>query len=155
VITEWTLPLTVAKAARPHIRLKTRIVVSANGGGAGSHETEIEWGYRVVDNSSNAGELRVFSAPQFPASGNYVVGVHFIKGVTGGNRPFALSVTLGNIGAVPPASITVSHIGEIQSTQVTRRNTRKFADISTEPRALTANDVTDAVSMLALGVTAI
>jgi hypothetical protein len=155
VITEWPT-ITVSKAARPHIRLKTRIVVSANGGGAGSHETEVEWGYRVVDNATNAGELRVFSVTQFPpAPGNYVVGMHFIKGTTGTARPFAISVTLGNIGAAAPANVSVHHRGEIESTQATPRPMAEFAGISTAPRALTANDVTDAVSMLATGVTTI
>ena len=156
VITEWTTPLTVGKIARPHIRLRTRIVVSANGGGAGSHETEVEWAYRVADNATNAGELSVISVRQFPTSPtNYVVGMHFIKGITGGDRPFALSITTGNIGAVAPADVSVHHFGAIESTQATVRPMAEFADISTVPRALTANDVLDAVSMLTVAITAV
>jgi hypothetical protein len=155
VITEWTTPLTVGKIARPHMRITSRIVVSANGGSAGSHETEVEWAYRVVDNVTNAGELSVISVRQFPSVGNYVVGMHFIKGITGSDRPFALSVTTGNIGAVAPASVSVHHFGEVESTQATIRPMIEFADISTTPRALTADDVTDAVSMLTVAVTAI
>jgi hypothetical protein len=110
----------------------------------------------VADNATNAGELSVISVRQFPTSPtNYVVGMHFIKGITGGDRPFALSITTGNIGAVAPADVSVHHFGAIESTQATVRPMAEFADISTVPRALTANDVLDAVSMLTVAITAV
>lgn len=155
IMAKWTTPITVAKAAAPHIRLKTEIVVHAAGGGSGSHSTEIEWEYRVSNNTGNAGELRIISWTQFPSVNNYVVGCHFITGETGGDRPFAIALTLGNFGAVAPTQVGISLLGKIQSTNATPRPMAEFGDVDFTPTALTTNDVTDAVSMLAAGVTAI
>jgi hypothetical protein len=155
IMAKWTLPETVSKAAAPHLRLTYNCVVHAAGGGAGSHSTEIELEYRVSDNFPIAGELSVISVRQFPSSGNYVVGCHFITGETGGSRPFAIALTLGNLGAVAPVQVSQSIIGKLESTNATVRPMAEFGDIDFTPTALTADDVTDAVSMLAVAVTAV
>ncbi len=155
IMAKWTLPDTVSKQAAAHIRLTSRFVVHAAGGAAGSHSTEVEWEYRVADNAGAAGELSVISVRQFPAVNNYVAGLHFISGETGGSRPFALALTLGNHMAVPPTQVSQSHIGKIESTNTNPRPMIEFGDIDFTPTALTANDVADAVPMLAEWVFAV
>jgi hypothetical protein len=155
VITKWTLPDTVSRQAAPFITIKTLITVDLPGGSAGTHSTEIEWVYRVSDNATLAGALWVKKVDQFPPASNYVVGMHFIKGTTGATRPFAISVTLGNGGGAAPSNIGVSHDGRVNSTNLTLRPMAEFADFDFASVALTTDDVADAVSMLATGITTI
>jgi len=155
IITRWTEPQTVGKAAAPHIDLKTKVTVHASGGGAGTHSVEVDWEYRVANNAGAAGELLVKRVTQFPAAANYIVGLHLITGETGASRPFAIALTLGNLAATAPTSVTVSHQGLLHSTNNTKRPVAEYSDIDMTPTALTANDVTDAVSLLTTGVTAI
>jgi len=155
IITKWSAsPLIVAKAAKPNLRFKTRIVAGDGAAAGGSHEVEIEWAYRVSNGSTAAGALSVISVRSFPAAGNIIVGVHFIKGITGTPRPFAIAVTLG-VSGFTPYFVQVSHDGLGTSSDTIKRPMAEYGRIDTTPTALTADDVTDAVDMLTVAVTAV
>ena len=106
-ILRWVDPATVRKSLLPTINGMLRVEVEAPSGG-GLHLTEVDFGYRVTNKTTAAGELIVKAVRQYPASpNNYLTGLNFLTGEsTGVGMGFA--ATLGNVSPVTATSIAVT-----------------------------------------------
>lgn len=146
-------PTLYSKGAQPCLKIKLAVFVDAPGGGLGEGIAEVEFWYRATDNATHAASLSVISVSQKPAT-NYIAGLKFLTGVASG-LGFGLAIVGGNIGAV-----TVSHlIVDIEILAFTfATNSVSMANynvITWGTAAATANDVTDAISLLTVADTAV
>lgn len=138
------------QATVPNFR--ARLTVCADGfGTTGTAIAEVEFQYRTTNTTTGAGSLEVTSVVN---KGSYISGLYFISGKTSGN-PFAIALVGGNYAAQPFGTITVSiDVMATTSNNATVIYTR-LSDMSFASEAVTANDVTDKVSLLTVADTAI
>jgi hypothetical protein len=117
------------------------------------HWVEVEFVYRNTNQSTSAGSLSVLSVKQ---KGADITGLYFLTGVAGGTG-FEIALVLGNLGSATPPDVISC---ELDVTALTySSNVITMDNIATQPsfvtRAVTANDVTNKISLLTVADTAI
>lgn len=137
-----------AKTINTTARFKLKVYADGNAG-LGVNYTEVEFVYRCTNQSTGAGQLCVLSVVN---KGNGVTGLHFLTGVASG-LGFGVALTGGNGGAVAFDGIRVSLEVEAQSRSVLVSSA--FTDVSFATADVTANDVTDAISLLTVADTTV
>jgi len=142
------------KIARSSFFCKLKIAAGTPGGGVGEGMVEVEFWYRVSDNSTSAAQFSVVSVTQRPSASNFIAGLYFLTGVAAATG-FGLAVVGGNLGASSMTHLLV----DIEITAFTEGvnivRMKEYADIAFATRAATANDVTDAISLLTVADTTI
>jgi len=141
------------KALRIGFFATLRVALNAPGGTVGDGFVEVDFWYRVTDNSTNAAQLSVISVNSRPAS-NYIAGLKFLTGVASG-LGFGLAIVGGNYLAVSSTRLLV----DLKITAFTHdTNTITMANLASVAwncAAATTNDVTDAIDLLTVGDTTV
>ena len=138
------------KSIHPTLYAKLKVFACAPGA-AGTSVAECEFIYRPTSTGAAAGVLSVLRAT---VKGAAIAGLHFISGKTG-----ATEFRIGLVGGVAVATsmnfVAVSMEIEGLSYDANSLDMSKFANMGFVSTAATANDVTDAVSLLAVADTVI
>lgn len=146
-------PTLYSKASQPGFRAKLSVYVNAPGSSVGEGIAEVEFWYRATDNSTHAASLSVISVSQKPSS-NYIAGLKFLTGVASG-LGFGLAIVGGNVSAVAMTHLIV----DLEILAFTFSNNSvpmaNYANITWGCVAATANDVTDAISLLTVADSAV
>jgi len=142
------------KSERPSFRARMTVALGTPGGGAGEAIVNVEFWYRVSDNATNAAQFSVISVNQRPASSNYITGLYFLTGISA-NNGFGLAIVGGNISAVSATHLIVDLeiLSFTHNTNVVAM--KKYADMTWECVAATADDVTDAIDLLTVADTSV
>lgn len=113
---------------------------------------EVEFGYSKRSTASSAGEFSVYKVSK---TGNEITGLYFITGASD-DTVMKIAIACGNYGNFVMESIK----GEIEltvfdfDTSISNFDTMRYLN-STTARDVTANDITDAITMLTIGNTAV
>ena len=112
----------------------------------------VEFSYIVTNTSTDAGLLSVHNVDINPASSNFITGLYFIDGATGGTE-FRIGMVGGNVSAtVADAVIVFLDIDIYKVSEVAKKD---FANIGFISTAASANDVTDAIDLLTVAATVV
>jgi len=138
------------KAAMSAFRCKLTVFASAPAGGGTSIAT-VEFFYRPTNTGTTAGVLNVLSAS---VKGAAIGGLHFIKSTT---TPGAFKIGLVGGGSTATVMNFVSVALDIEALTYDANivNMFNFNDFSFATAAATANDVTDAITLLTVADTVI
>jgi hypothetical protein len=129
-----------------------RLRVYADGYGTnGPAIADVEFQYRVTNTSTKAASLDVLTVRN---KGSFISGLYFITGETSGD-PFAIALVGGNYAALAFGTVTVSLEIEAVTSNNAVPNYTYLSDVSFASEAVTADDVTDAISLLTVADTAI
>jgi len=139
-------------SAHPFLHCKLKVICDGPGTGEASF-AQTEFIYRrTTSTGSGAGSLTVFPNPVVEGAG--IGGLHFIHGKTGGDY-----FGIGFVGGGSTASAftyIVAHLEILSLDPDTSVQAREwFTNIDTVAVAATANDVTDHITLLTAGDTAI
>lgn len=147
----FRFPENFSKAAKTSFIGKLRVI--ANGAfGNGECLVQVEFGYRKSNTTSSAGEFEVYRVDQ---TGNEITGLYFLTGVAA-SEEMGVALVGGNYGA--------SAFGYIRChLEIFASAYDSFSDsfndwenlTSTTATDVTANDVTDSISMLSTGTTSV
>jgi hypothetical protein len=140
-----------AKTLFPNMRCKLSVFVQAAGTGGQAMAT-VEFMYVCTNTSTGAGVLRVLNKELAPAASNYISGLKFLTGVAG-STPFGIAIVGGNLSAALAANVIVSLDIDIYKPAGVNRDF--YYDIDTVSTACTANDVTNAITLLTVADTII
>jgi hypothetical protein len=146
-------PTVYSKSVKPGFRARLTLALNAPGGSVGESIVEVEFFYRVTDNSTQAAELSVISVVEKPAT-NYITGLKFLTGVASG-LGFGLAVVGGNVGPVAATHIIADLEILAFTFSVNSVAVADYADVTWASIPATANDVTDAIDLLTVADTAI
>jgi hypothetical protein len=146
-------PTVYSKSVKPGFRARLTLALNAPGGSVGESIVEVEFFYRVTDNSTQAAELSVISVVEKPAT-NYITGLKFLTGVASG-LGFGLAVVGGNVGPVVATHIIADLEILAFTFSVNSVAMADYADVTWASIPATANDVTDAIDLLTVADTAI
>ena len=145
-------PTVYAKSSRICFRAKLTVSLQGPGGGVGNSIVEVEFWYRVTDNSTNAASLSVISVSQ-KQNTVFIAGLKFLTGVASG-LGFGLAIVGGNF-----ASTAQQIVADLELLAWTHDSNvvdmGKLSQITWGTGAATANDVTDAISLLTVADTAV
>ena len=120
--------------------------------GNGTGMVEVDFAYSMRDQGTSAGELEVYSVKQ---TGNEISGLYFLTGVAASDE-MGVALVGGNYGAFAfdwircELEVTAMTFGTQESTfdSLTNLSSTTAADV-------TANDVTDSISLLTTGSTSV
>jgi hypothetical protein len=146
-------PTVYSKSVKPGFRARLTLALNAPGGSVGESIVEVEFFYRVTDNSTQAAELSVISVVEKPAT-NYITGLKFLTGVASG-LGFGIAVVGGNVGPVVATHIIADLEILAFTFSVNSVAMADYADVTWASIPATANDVTDAIDLLTVADTAI
>ena len=130
------------------------VTMSPAGGGVGPHIVRVRFLYRMTNNTTSAGVLSVLQVEKNPAASNYISALAFLTGITSTNG-FGIAVTGGNYGPFVARDIAVSLDIMAISPSASNLAFTAYSNPSFVSTALTANDVTDAISLLTVADTVV
>jgi hypothetical protein len=137
--------------SHPLMRCTLKVIVDGPTTSGASY-AEVEFLYRrTTSTGGGAGSLTVLRTFN---DGPGIAGLHFIHSKTGGGF-FKIGMVGGGVGGPAPDYITVELTCSIYAADGSTWARDGFTNIVTAAVAATANDVADAVSLLATGTTAI
>lgn len=147
----FRFPENFTKAGKTSFFGKLRIFVNgAFGNGEGL--VQVEFGYRKTNTASSAGEFEVYRVDQ---TGNEITGLYFLTGVAA-SEEMGVALVGGNYGAFAFGFIRCQL--EVFATAYDS-HIDSFVDFesltSTTATDVTANDVTDSITMLSTGTTSV
>ena len=120
--------------------------------GNGTGVVDVTFGYSMRSQSTSAGEFKVFAVNQM---GDEITGLHFLTGVASG-LPMGVALVCGNYGASAISWVRCEleiFVTDILSTEDTFTD---YMDLtSTTTADITADDVTDGITMLTVGATTV
>ena len=144
-----------AKAIKPGMVAKLTVKMAGTGGGVQDSIAEVEFWYRVTDNTTAAAQFSVISVNQRPASGSYIAGLYFLTGVAAG-LGFGLAIVGGiELSTLKTPQLLVDIEIKGSTFGVNAVAMADFAQITWNCVAATANDVTDAISLLTVADTTV
>jgi hypothetical protein len=141
------------KALRTGFFATLRVALNAPGGLVGDGFVEVDFWYRVTDNSSATAQLSVISVSSRPAS-NYIAGLKFLTGVASGSG-FGLAIVGGNYLAVAATRLLVDFEITAFTHDTNSITMANLASVTWNCTAATANDVTDAIDLLTVADTTV
>jgi len=151
------------KSERPGFKARLTVCLGTPGGAVGEGFVSVEFLYRVTDNATNAAQLSVIKVDKRPdalvigspqVEANFIVGLKFLTGVAA-NSGFGLAIVGGNIAAVDATHLIVDLEIFAFTHGANSVAMKKYADITWNCVAATANDVTDAIDLLTVANTAV
>jgi hypothetical protein len=139
------------KLLMPNFRCKLTVYLAAPGGGVGESIALVEFLYLLTNITNKAGQLSVLSVSN---KGPYIKGLYFISGKTGGTG-MRVAIVCGLLGAVTAPHLAVKIDMEVLTYTTNVVPMAQFAQLAFVSTACTANDVTDAISLLTVADTAV
>ena len=139
------------KDAEPNFRCKLTVFVNA-AGTSGQTMCTVDFSYITTNTSTDAGLLKVHDADLTPAASNYISGLKFIGGATGGTE-FRIAMVGGNLSATLASRVAVSLEMDVYKQSVIATN--DYVNIGFVSTGATANDVTDAIDLLTVAETVV
>jgi hypothetical protein len=141
----------MAKSVEPNFRCRLTVFVRA-AGTSGQTMATVDFSYICTNTSTDAGLLSVHNVDLTPAASNYISGLWFIDGATGGTE-FRIGMVGGNLSAVEAAGVKVAL--DIDIYKISEIAAANYTDIGFVSTAATANDVTDAIDLLTVAETVV
>jgi hypothetical protein len=142
------------RSARPNMMCRLQVFLNAPGGGAGEAMADVRFWYRPTDNASSAASLSVISVDKRPSTSNYIIGLDFLSGKAAATG-FKIALTGGNFGAFAASHVIVRLEVTVLTHTTNQVAMADYANITFASAACTANDVTDAISLLTVADTTI
>ena len=139
------------KNAEPNFRCKLTVFVNA-AGTSGQTMCTVDFSYITTNTSTDAGLLKVHNVDLTPAASNYISGLKFIDGATGGTE-FRIAMVGGNLSATLASRVAVSLEMDVYKQSVIATN--DYVNIGFVSTAATVNDVTDAIDLLTVAETVV
>lgn len=137
------------KSQKPNFRLKLRVWANMPYG-VGYQVAEVEMLYRCTNTSDGSATVSVLSSTK---KGAQFTGLHFISSVSSPAKGFAIALTGGSYGAYNMDKVIVSMEIESLAFNSDEKAFVYFYDVAFVSEAVTSDDVTDAISLLATGDT--
>lgn len=121
----------------------------------GMHTAEVKFNYRNQNQTTNAGELSVEEVKRHNApQGFEISGLWFLTGVAAGGN-FAIALVGGNKGATEFDTVTVELDLAVITYSTNTVDMDALSDLTFATADVTANDVTDGISLLTVADTAV
>jgi hypothetical protein len=141
-------PTVFVKPAQPNFR--GRLTLWVSGVATATHMCSVEFGYIVSNTGTNAGLFEVYEVNLTPSASNFISGLYFISGAAGGTQ-MKIAMVGGNLTAAQAGAVVASlDLDVFAPIGYARDLYFQHTFIST---AASANDVLNAVSMLAVAET--
>ena len=136
------------KAAQPNFR--GRLTLWVSGVGTATHMCSVDFGYIVSNTGTSAGLFEVYDVNLTPSASNFISGLYFISGATGATQ-MKIAMVGGNLSAAQAGSVVASLDLDVFAPIGYARDT--YFQHTFTSTTVTANDVTNAVSMLTVAET--
>jgi hypothetical protein len=136
------------KAGQPNFRGKLTLWVS--GASAATHMCVVDFGYIVANQTTSAGLFEVYDVKLTPSSSSFISGLYFITGAAGATG-MKIAMVGGNLNSNPAQTIIAALDLDVFAPIGYLRD--KYFQHTFAASAVSANDVTNAISMLTVAET--
>ena len=141
-------PTVFIKSAQPNFR--GRLTLWVSGVGTATHMCSVEFGYIVSNTGTSAGLFEIYEVNLTPSASNFISGLYFISGATGATQ-MKIAMVGGNLSSAQAGSVVASLDLDVFAPIGYARDT--YFQHTFTSTTVTANDVTNAVSMLTVAET--